>query len=66
MDDLPPPRGAAVIEVDQNGNRLLDNGVRALPFHLTHKADATGVVFELLVVESLLLRCAVDGHLFLP
>jgi hypothetical protein len=46
---------SAVIEVNQNGQRLLNNIVRAFALHLTDKANAAGIVLKLWVVETLFL-----------
>ena len=53
---------AAMIEVHQNRQRLLDDFVRALALHLADKADAARVVLKLWIVESLFFRRAVVGH----
>ena len=44
---------ASVIEVNQDGQRLLNNIMGTFPLHLTDEADATGIVFKLRVVEAL-------------
>ena len=38
--------GAAVIEVDENGERLLDDGVGFAALHVHDKADAARIVFD--------------------
>ncbi len=45
---------AAMIEVQQKLQSLTDNGVRFLSLDVDHKSDATGIVFELWIVQSLL------------
>jgi hypothetical protein len=47
--------GAAVIQVHQNGQGLLNNIMGSFALHLTDEADAAGVMFELRVVETLFL-----------
>jgi hypothetical protein len=47
--------GAAVIEVHQDGQGLLNNIMGTFTLHLTDETDATGVMFELRVVETLFL-----------
>jgi hypothetical protein len=48
--------GAAMVEVLQHLDRLLQDLVRLPPFDIDHKADATGVVLEPGIVQSLLGR----------
>jgi len=45
--------GAAVIQVHQDGEGLLDDIVRTLALHLANEADAAGVVLKLGVVKTL-------------
>ena len=47
---------AAMVEVQQHLQRLLDNGVRLFALHVDDKADAAGVVLELRIVKPLLWR----------
>ena len=46
------PARAAVLQVDQDLNRLADDVVRATPLHLHDEADTTGVVLRLRVVQT--------------
>ena len=47
---------AAMVEVFQHLNRLLQDLVRLPPFDIDNKADATGVVLEPRIVQALLGR----------
>ncbi len=58
--------GAAMLEIGQNRQRLLDGGVRAAPLDVDDKADAAGVVFEGGIVETLLGREAKGSHVRAP
>ena len=42
---------APVVEVDEDGERLLEDLVGSLAFHLANESDTTRVVFELRIVE---------------
>jgi hypothetical protein len=55
--------GAAVIEVLQDLDRLLEDAVRFVPLDVDHEPDAAGVVLELRVVETLLLGADGGGAL---
>jgi len=48
--------GAAMIEVEQNLQRVAHDAVRLLPFDIDQKADPTGVMLELGIVKPLLGR----------
>ena len=48
--------GAAVIQVSQNLQRLLEDGVRLAPLDVGDEAEATGLVLEPGVIEALLCR----------
>ncbi len=51
--ELVGPNGAAVVEVFQNFQALLNDGVRGLAFNVGDKAHTTGVVFMNGVVQAL-------------
>ena len=55
--------GAAMVEVDQDGQRLLDDLVGLFPLDVGDEADAAGIVFELGIVEPLLFGCSIVFHL---
>ena len=47
------PAGAAMQQVDENLQRLADDGVRAHAFDVDDEADAAGVVLEGRVIQAL-------------
>ena len=47
---------STVVEIDQNGQCLTDNGMGSFSLHLAYEPDATGVVFKLWIVEALFFR----------
>ena len=60
--------GAAMVEIDQNCQRLADDLVGLFPLDIGNKADATGVMLELWIVETLFYWSLVGFHgvAFLP
>ena len=48
--------GAAVVEVDQDGEGVADDFVGFAAFDVDHKADPAGIVLELRVVKTLFWR----------
>ena len=46
--------GTAVIEVAQDFDGLLQDGIRLAPLDVDHEAETAGVLFELRIVETLL------------
>jgi hypothetical protein len=60
QDPSPIPRigftaaGSSMVEVEQNSQCLLHNFVGRLPLHLNDEPNATGIVLELGIVETLL------------
>jgi hypothetical protein len=57
--------GAAVVQVHQDGERLLDDVMRTLALHLADESDATGIVLELRIVKTLFRGESVMHHLVL-
>jgi len=55
--------GAAMIQIDEYGQCLLDDLVGLCALHVDDESHAAGVVFELGIVESLLFGCSVVFHL---
>ena len=55
--------GAAVVEVGQDLQRLLQDRVGLAPLQVRHKADAAGIVFKRRIVKSLLAGSAGGGEL---
>jgi hypothetical protein len=56
--------GAAMVQIDQNRQGLLNDGMGTFPLHLAYESNATGVVFKLGIVEALLLGESVFAHVF--
>jgi hypothetical protein len=54
--------GAAVAQVDQDLDALLDDVVLGLPVHPRHEADAAGVMLESRVIQPLLSRRVGEVH----
>ena len=54
--------GAAMGEVDERLQALLDDVVRLAPFQIGHKADAAGVALEGGIIKALLVRQSVVAH----
>src|SRR5450631_4911058 len=55
--------GAAMIQVDEHGQSLLDDFVGLFALYVDHESDAAGVVFKLWIVEALLFGWSVVCHL---
>ena len=56
--------GSAMVQIDQNRQGLLNDGMGTFPLHLAYESDATGVVFKLWIVQALLLGESVFAHVF--
>jgi hypothetical protein len=53
-----------MVQIDQNRQGLLNDGMGTFPLHLAYESNATGVVFKLGIVEALLLGESVFAHVF--